>query len=225
MLQLIDRKYRIIIYLIFFFILSTTSNKHLESQKRHLLKINVNGLSGNNNKEILDKLNNLLFKDIFFLKQEQIKNIILKNNLVESFTVKKIYPKQINIDIKQTEFIAKIKGNTSYLIGSNGKLISNEYTNKKLPLMFGKFDSEKFLNFNQIVESSKFKIQNFKSIFFYLSNRWDILTMNDVLIKLPEQNLSEALNLAYKITNDDNFKNNKIIDLRVYNHIVIKNDK
>ena len=111
------------------------------------------------------------------------------------------------------------------MVGSNGKLISNEYTNKKLPIIFGKFDSEQFLKFSEIIKNSKFKTQNFNSIFFYLSNRWDILTTNDVLIKLPEQNLSEALNLAYKIINDNNFGNNKIIDLRVHNHIVIRNDK
>ena len=66
MLQLIDRKYKITIYLTFLFILSTTSNKQLESQKHHLLKINVSGLSGYNNNKILDKLNESLFKNVFF---------------------------------------------------------------------------------------------------------------------------------------------------------------
>ena len=45
--QLIDKKNRIILYLILFIILSTISNKTLENQKSYLdtfIKINVSGL-------------------------------------------------------------------------------------------------------------------------------------------------------------------------------------
>ena len=72
------------------------------------------------------------------------------------------------------------------------------------------------------MQNSNFKFSDFKSIFFYPSNRWDILTINDILIKLPEKNLDRALKIAYKIINNHQFNNNMVIDLRISNHIIVK---
>ena len=57
---------------------------------------------------------------------------------------------------------------------------------------------------------------------FYPSKRWDITTVENILINLPQDNLLQSLNLAYKLMIDDSFKEIKIIDLRVKNHLVIK---
>ena len=51
---------------------------------------------------------------------------------------------------------------------------------------------------------------------------WDILTNNDILIKLPQEDIIASLNLSKKIIDNDNFKDNKFIDLRVKNHLVAK---
>ena len=223
--QLIDKKNKIIIYLIFLIILSSVTNKSLENQDSFLIKIkkiNVSGLSNNNNLKIKKELSELLYKNIFLINKENIKKKIVQYNLVEEYNIKKIYPNQIDIKIKQTKFIAKIKKKNYFLIGSNGKLISNEYTNETLPFFFGKFNSERFLRFKEIVNNSEFKFKNFKSIFFYSSNRWDVQTNDDVLIKLPEKNLLKALKVAHKIINNVKFEDRKVIDLRISNHIIMQ---
>ena len=223
--QLIDKKNKIIIYLIFLIILSTVSNKSLETQKKYptkIIKIDVSGLSSSNNLEIKEDLNKLLFKNIFFINKEDIVKIISKYNLIETYSIKKIYPMQIIVEIEQTKFLAKIKANKNYLVGSNGKLISDEYSEEILPFLFGKFNSKKFLEFKKNIISSKFKFKDFKSIFFFPSNRWDIQTFSGYLIKLPEKNLDEALSIAYKVIESDQFKDIKVVDLRISNHIVTK---
>ena len=223
--QLIDKKNKIIIYFIFLIILSSVTNKSLENQDSFLIKIkkiNVSGLSNNNNLKIKKELSELLYKNIFLINKENIKKKILQYNLVEEYNIKKIYPNQIDIKIKQTKFIAKIKKNNYFLIGSNGKLISNEYTNEVLPFFFGSFNSERFLRFKEIVNDSEFKFKNFKSIFFYSSNRWDVQTNDDVLIKLPEKNLLKALKVAHKIINNIKFEDRRVIDLRISNHIIMQ---
>jgi len=91
-----------------------------------------------------------------------------------------------------------------------------------LPFIFGKFDSKKFLEFKKILESSEFKLSDFKSIFFYPHGRWDLQTSGNILIRLPEKNLSKKLGIAHKIINNNHFKDNKIIDLRISNHIITK---
>ena len=46
-------------------------------------------------------------------------------------------------------------------------------------------------------------------------------TKDNILIKLPEKNLSNALRIAYKIKNNEQFKMKKTIDLRVPNQVII----
>ena len=224
MLQSTDKKNKIIIYLIFLFLLSTTSNKSLEFHQNYFAKINkieVSGLSNSVNSQIRNKLEKLLNTSIFFINKDKIDKIISKYNLVELYNVKKIYPRKIDVKIEQTKFIAKISGSNQVLVGSNGKLIKQEI-NEKLPFLFGKYDFIKFLEFKKIIDNSAFKFNDLKSVSFYPSKRWDIVTSENILINLPQNNLLQSLNLAYKLIIDDNFKKIKIIDLRVKNHVVTK---
>tara|TARA_B110000046_G_C13009975_1_gene406223 strand:- start:1658 stop:2332 length:675 start_codon:yes stop_codon:yes gene_type:complete len=222
--QLIDKKSKVIIYLILLFILSTTSKKSLEFQQNYSAKINkiqVSGLSNKINLQIRNRIKKLLHGNIFSINRDRIDKIISEYNLVELYSVKKIYPTKIEIKIEQTKFIAKISGSNKVLVGSNGKLIKQDI-NKRLPFLFGKYNSKKFLEFKKIIDNSAFKFNDLKSISFYPSKRWDITTIDNILINLPQDNLLQSLNLAYKLIIDDNFKKIKIIDLRVKNHVVIK---
>ena len=222
--RLTGKKNKIIIYLIFLFILSTTSNKSLEFHQNYSAKINkiqVSGLSNSINSQIRNKLEKLLNINIFFINKDKIDKIISEYNLVELYSVKKIYPKKIEVKIEQTKFIAKISGSKQVLIGSNGKLIKREI-NEKLPFLFGKLNSKNFLEFKKIIDNSAFKFNDLKSVSFYPSKRWDITTNENILINLPKDNLLQSLNFAYKLIIDNNFKEIRIIDLRVKNHVVIK---
>jgi len=223
--QSIDKKNKIIIYLIFLLILSTTSGKLLEQQKKFSLKINnvkVSGLTVAKNLELQNDLKNILYQNIFFLKREEINKIINKHSIIDQYNIKKIYPSTLNIDIKPTKLVAKITNYNNLVVGSNGKLISSEQTDKILPYIYGEFDSQKFLKFTQSIELSKFNFAEFKAVYFFPSNRWDIVTIDNVLIRLPENNVFESLNMAYKIIASIQFKDKDTIDLRVKNHLVVK---
>ena len=223
--QLIEKKNRIFIYIIFLFILSTTSNKVLQNKKSSFLlinKIKVTGLSKNNNLELEEKMNNFFYKNILIFGKKEINMIMSEYNIIEEYYAKKIYPSEIKIEIKPTKFIAKISNNNQFIVGSNGKLIKSEEINDKLPYIFGKFNSKKFLNFKKNIERSKFNFTDFKSISFYPSNRLDILTAKGVLIKLPENNLLKSLNLGYEIIKNDQLQDSKLIDLRINNQVIIQ---
>mgnify|MGYP000046392450 CR=1 FL=1 len=47
---------------------------------------------------------------------------------------------------------------------------------------------------------------------------------NNILIKLPEKNFFKALNFANKIIYNNKFNSNKVIDLRISNHMIISNE-
>ena len=207
------------------FVLSTISNKTINSQKNNsagINKIDVVGLSKNKNLQIISELNKLLNENIFFINKEDIHKIISKRNTIEEYNIKKIYPSKLSINIKPTKFVAKISGNKKFIVGSNGKLIKSEIIHDSLPYIFGKFNSKKFLKFKKDIDHSNFNFKDLRSVFFFPSNRWDILTIDDILIKLPNNNTSESINLAYKILSNSDFKNIDLIDLRMNNHLIVK---
>ena len=226
--QSIGKKNKIIIYLLFLFILSTTSAKFINDQKKlssSITKIIITGLSERKNSEILNNLNNLnnfLYKSIFVINEEEIIKILEKHNIIQEFNIKKIYPSTLNIEIKPTKFIARVSNNSQYLVGANGKLIEDKSNNELLPYIFGEFNSHDFLSFKKNIEKSVFSFSNLKELSFFPSGRWDILTDRDILIKLPQEHIVPSLNLSKKLINNDNFKDYKFIDLRIKNHLVAK---
>ena len=222
--QLIGKKKSLILYFFFLVALSTTTNKALYKTENlfQIDNINITGIPLDNIEELNDELYKTIEKNIFFLKKEVLKNSISEFNIVEKYSVKKIYPRELNINIKSTKFIAKISNKDDVLVGSNGKLISNKDFKKKLPSIFGKFNSNKFLELKIHLERSGFNFEDLKSLIYFSSGRWDILTNDNVLIKLPNKKIYESLHLAKKILNDDNFKMNKFIDLRISNQIIVK---
>jgi cell division protein FtsQ len=205
--------------------LSTTSGKFIVNENSYssaIIQINIEGLSNSENSKISNELNNLSYKNLLFVGKDEINKVIKKYNIIEEFSIKKIYPSTININIKPTTFIARISNDDQLLVGANGKLIKDKKNNKILPYIFGEFNSKNFLVFKKNIEQSKFIFMEFKTLYFFPSNRWDILTNDDILIKLPPDNFLESLNLAHKIINSNEIKNKKLIDLRMNNHLIIK---
>jgi len=223
--QSTGKKNKIIIYLLFLFILSTISGKFKNDQNKlssSISKINITGLSERKNLEILNNLNNFLYKSIFVINKDKIGKILEKHNIIQEFSIKKIYPATLNIEIKPTKFIARVSNNSQYLVGVNGKLIEDKSNNELLPYIFGEFNSHDFLSFKNNIEKSAFSFSNLKELSFFPSGRWDILTDKDILIKLPQEHILASLNLSKKLVDNDNFKDYQFIDLRVKNHLVVK---
>jgi|TARA_B110000503_G_scaffold17432_1_gene25271 cell division protein FtsQ len=223
--QSIGKKNKVIIYLILLFILSTTSGKFAVSQNNYSsinTKINIEGLSSIENLKISNELSNLFYKDILFIDKKEISKIMNKYNIIEEYNIKRIYPSTINIKIKPTKYLARTSNDNQLLVGANGKFIKDEENREILPYIFGEFNSTDFLTLKKNIEQSKFIFKELKTLYFFQSNRWDILTDNDILIKLPLSNSLESLNFAYKIISNDEFKKKSIIDLRVKKNLVVK---
>ena len=103
--QLIDKKNKIVIYLLFLIILSTTTGKSLKERNSYpsmINQINIEGLSKINNTKIFNELNSLLYQNIFLVGKKEIQRVISRYNIIEEYNIKKIYPSTININIKPT---------------------------------------------------------------------------------------------------------------------------
>jgi cell division protein FtsQ len=225
----IDKQSKLFFYILLFILLTTISDKSQVFKRGSLIGVKniiVNGLTNEKNIEISSELKIFLFKNIFFIKKDSFLEIFKKNNLIESFVVKKNYPDSIYIDIKKTDFLALTSlDNKKFFIGSNGRLIKYEKNiNSKieLPFVFGRPDNSEFINFKKYVDKSKFSYKDIESIFYFINKRWDIKTKNGILIKLPEINIMNSLNLANKIMKNKEFIDKKIIDLRISKQAIIQ---
>ena len=106
--QLIDKKNKIILYLLVLFILSTTSKKFAEDKNifsTKINRINIEGLSAKDNLKIYNELQNLFYKNILFIHKGEIQKIINSYNIIEEYNIKKTYPSTININIKATNLV------------------------------------------------------------------------------------------------------------------------
>jgi len=230
MLQLKDKKIKIFFYFFLFIFLSTQITKKQKIVNFFDIKIKdiqVNGLSNENNIEVLNSLKSLLFKNIFFVNKQSFVDILNQNNLIGSFDIKKFYPNKILVEIKKTNFLAITnKNENKYYIGSNGKLISvkNNNIEEKLPFVFSKSNYENFVNLKNIIDQSNFSFDEIESFYYFPSNRWDFKTKNGLLIKLPEKKILESLQIFHKIKDSEKFKNSKVIDLRMHKKIITYND-
>ena len=224
----IGKKNKLLFYLILFVLLSTQVTRNQINFSIKIKNIEVTGLSYKNNLKVKESLNSLLYKNIFFTNKIDFQYILKKNNLIEKFYIKKMYPNLLKINIKQTDFLAvTIQNKKKFYIGSNGKLISFDEvrkSDKKLPFVFSKSNYHEFSELKKIIDKSEFKFKEIDSFYYFPSNRWDIKTKDGLLIKLPEKNILESLKHVNLIKLDAKFKDNMTIDLRIFNHIITSNE-
>ena len=60
--------------------------------------------------------------------------------------------------------------------------------------------------------------------FYHKNKRWDLYYSNNIVIKLPNKNINQAIKIYKQFTKLNNIKPNSIIDLRISNRLVLKNE-
>ena len=219
----IQKNKKIFIYFFLFILLGSLNNKTLKNTNFSKIKnINVLGLSYEENLYIANQIQNLNLQNIFSLDVNEFKNIFERNSLIESYSVLKKYPSSLDITIMKTQFLANINiNNQKFLVGSNGKLIKTITLNNQLPYIFGKPKVKEILQLKKIIDNSKFSYANIKKIYFFPSHRWDLETKNNILIKLPKDNIKYTLDLIYDFLKNNNDKDINILDARIQNQIIL----
>ena len=188
-------------------------------------KIEIIGLNLDEKKKIESIINDANFKNIFYLDKQYLKKKINSINNIEQFEIFKNYPSTLKIFIKETKILARTKRNSlDYLIGSNGKLILNDYSVSNIPFVFGDLDINEFLNFKREIDQSKFNFEDITKLYYFKSKRWDIETYQGYLIRLSKDNVKNDLNLFIRLSDEDKFKDELIIDFRQKGQIIL-NDK
>ena len=217
---------KITIYLLLFcFLVSINNISWMNISFPKIDKIEIIGLNLDQKKKIENIINDANFKNIFYLDKQYLKKKINSINIIEQFEIFKNYPSTLKIFIKETKILAQTKKNGfDYLIGSNGKLILNDYSVSDLPFIFGDLDINEFLNFKKEIDNSNFDFKDITKLYFFKSKRWDVETSKGYVIRLSKDNVKKDLNLFVRLSDEKKLKNELIIDFRQRNQIIL-NDK
>ena len=215
---------QIFIYLFFFVIFGTINNHKIFNSNTFKIKnFQIIGLDNNDKTELENNLFKSTQSNIFFANKDDLKSIINSNTLIETFQVFKIYPSSLDIKIKKTNFLARLNINGDiFLIGSNGKLTKDFLLSdsETLPFIFGNPKVDEILKIFYIINKSDFKYENVKNLFFYKSGRIDLELKDNILIKLPLDNLENVIKKISQLASNNQL-NKKIIDARVPNQIIL----
>ena len=214
---------KILFYIFLIIFLSTLNNKFFSAIKfKTVDKISIKGLEEKEKQNLLNNLELLDLKNIFFLNKFELMKKLEANELIENYTVFKKYPSTLEIRINKTKFLANVfKDGKFFILGSNGKLIQTDDKNNNLPNIFGYYNKDSFFNLLKYIKKSNFELFEIKNLYFFKSGRWDIETNDNMIIKLPKQNLVASLNLALDLINYNKPKNIKILDLRQEEQVII----
>mgnify|MGYP001161025415 FL=1 len=217
---MINKKLKYLIILSFF--LLPTYNPKVELEFFPIKKIEVSTGKNISKKEITKKLSILYETNLMDLNIEKINSLLISYELIENASLKKVYPDKIIIEIKEREIIAIVnKNKDKFFISRDNKLLkfNNDIVNDKLPNVFG--DYKKFVKFYEDLGFLNFNLNNIKAYYYFEVGRWDILTKNKKLIKLPtldyEKSITNYLNL------DNNLiKNHSVFDYRIKDQLILK---
>jgi cell division protein FtsQ len=209
---------KILIYFFLLLLVGSINNINFNSLiLKNIDNINVDGLDIEDELFLLKKIKNFNLNNIFLISKIDLINKIESNSLVEKYYIFKRYPSSLDIKIEKTKFLSKINKNGQiFYIGSNGKFIKNDFLNNQLPFIFGNPEVIEFFNIKEIIDKSKISYNEIKNLYFFPSKRWDLELRDSTIIKLPNEDVSLALNLAIEFLND-----HKFIDARIKNQIIL----
>ena len=227
MLQSIS-KYKLYFYIISFLFISTMINYNvLNDFKKFFLISNIQIKTNFTkiDKKILTQINYLFDKNIFFIKKNHVLENLTDLNFLENIEIKKNYPSTILIKATKTNIIGMTYlKQKKYYVGLNGRFIYSENLSveKKVPLIFGIFQISEYIELLSILKKQNINAELISKFYFHKNKRWDLYFKDNTIIKLPNTKIEKAIE-NYKSLKKD-MKPNTIIDLRIANRIIIKND-
>ena len=219
--QLIDKKKKILIYLLFLFILSSIFNQELK--KFFINNFLVNKLDYNNLKLNI-KLDEIIGKNILTLNKNEIISFIDNYPILHSFQINKIYPNSLKIDFIETDIIAKFyKDGELFYLGENEKFFLINDKNIDVPIIKGFFEINNANNFLKLLKKSDLDLKSIASLISYPSERWDIVFKNNLIIKLPINSDLKLIETAKLVLLNSEIEK-KVIDLRIKNKMILSDE-
>ena len=217
-------KNRLIIAVSLFLLLTTiTTQKKLLLSNFYLTNISVENNFLLKDKEITETLSSIYSKNLIFLSNREIQNALAKNDFIDSFKIRKIYPDTLKITIIEKKPIAILQTKKEkFFLSEKSEIIAFRELNnlRDLPYIYG--DKKSFKIFYENLKKIKFPISIIKNFILFRSNRWDLVMNNKQIIKLPSKNYTKNLENYLELRKRKNFQKYKVFDYRIEGQLILK---
>ena len=195
------------------FIISYFDLKKIEIENNLLLKDN----------DIKNLLISFYNKNLLLLNNNEVKKALMQNSLIESFNIKKKYPNTLKVKIFEKKPIAVLfdKKNKFYL---SEKIDLIEFRNlpnyQTLPYVLGNKDDFKIFYNN--LKKINFPLNVVKKYTLYETDRWDLETKDNQVIKLPSKNYLKNLKNFLDLKSKNDFGKYKLFDYRISKQLILR---
>ncbi len=172
--------------------------------------------------EIINRLKFLYNESLFFLNTQKIRINLENETFIQSYSIKKIYPYTLRLSIVERKPIAILQNKKKkfYISDKGDKINFVDIDNyKNLPIVFG--NKEQFHTIYKDLENIKFPLKKIKSFYYFEAGRWDLVMLDDKVIKLPIKDYLFSLKNYMKSTNDSSFNIYKIYDYRLKDQLIL----
>ena len=217
------KKQTIIAFVLFTLLTTVTFQEKLKISKFNLKEIKIENNLVLKEKYIKNLLLPIYNKNLIFLKDVEVKELLMQNTFIESFIIKKKYPNVLKIKIFEKKPIAILQNQKKkFYLSKKIELIEfNDLNNyKDLPYVFG--NKREFKIFYNNLSKIEFPFDMIKTFTLFESNRWDLETINKKLIKLPHKDYTKSLRNYLHFINKNDLNKYKVFDYRINGQLILK---
>ncbi len=216
-------KKRLVIAISLLILLTTISTqKSIVISKFNLKKIIIENNLLLKDKEIINLLTPFYNKNLIFLENAEVRKALMQNSFIDGFKIKKKYPNTIKIKIfEKTPIAVIIEQKKKFYLSDKIDLIEFKSLSnyQDLPYVFGNKDNFKIFYSN--LKKIDFPLNIIKKYTFYETNRWDLETKNNKIIKLPSENYIKSLENYLNLKSKNDFEKYKLFDYRIRNQLIL----
>ena len=193
----------------------------------NLLKIEITNLNYISEKEILQYFDYFIGKSIFLVPIKKTADNILAMKWIKNISIKSDFKNTIKIFLEEEVPLGVYYNNDQKILFSNNlEILEIIDTNKNFSGLLKFYGKNSIYNSKALLFDldNSFK-KNVDSAMFIESRRWNLKLNNQILLKLPHDNIRDAIKKYIMIY--DNFSNKDLkdiesIDLRILNQAIIK---
>jgi cell division septal protein FtsQ len=172
-----------------------------------LHEIKISGNTHLKEEDILHTANIYLGKNMGKIKPWKIKSRLEENGWIESSEVRKIYPSTLHIHVvESTPSAIWWHAGKFYIVTFEGNVIdkiNNIFPESGYKLLVGRNAPKEYKNIYQLLQEHDF-FADLISLEYVGDRRWNLYFASKLLVKLPEENIDDALKVFSAILKKDN---------------------
>lgn len=189
--------------------------------------ITIAGLTELQEREILDAAGVSSRNSLLFLDPDAVRDRLRAIPLVRDVAVRKLYPSRVSVTVTERQpYALWQKDGQVSVVAADGTVIDRMRDERfaALPFVVGEGANAHLDDYAAILDAAGDLRGRIKAGLRVANRRWDLVTKEGVVLRLPEERAAEAIALAARLARDSRLLDKDIaaLDLRVPGRLVAR---